>query len=123
QAISFDPTAAGTYAFSVSFVDAGGAARNATATINVTGATSPVTVVARADQAVRMGGKVSVRAWPAAAAGETLTWTQTAGPPVTPDTSDSNRIIFTAPTVTSDTALVFRVTRTASGVSDSEDVA
>ena len=72
QAISFDTTAAGTYSFSVSFVDSTGAQRTATASISVTAATTPVNVVARADQAVRMGGKVSVRAWPAAASGETL---------------------------------------------------
>src|SRR4030095_13250453 len=123
RAMGCDPIAAGTYSFSVSFVDSTGAQRTAAASISVTSPTNPVNVVARVDQAVRMGGKVSLRAWPAAAAGETLTWTQTAGPQITLDTSDSNRIIFTAPTVTSDTALVFRVTRTASGVSDSEDVA
>ena len=64
QAIGFDTTAAGTYSFSVSFVDSTGAQRTATASISVTAATTPVNVVARTDQAVRMGGKVSVRAWP-----------------------------------------------------------
>ena len=48
---------------------------------------------------------------PRLAAGETMTWTQIAGPTVTLDTSDPNRIIFTAPNVAQDTALVFRVTR------------
>lgn len=122
QAISFDPAAEGVHSFSVSFTEASGAQRTDTVSINVTAAASPVAVVARADQAVRMGGKASVRAWPAAASGETLTWTQVAGPAVTLDTSDSNRIIFTAPAVTRDTALVFRVTRTGSGVTDSDDV-
>jgi hypothetical protein len=121
QAISFDPPGTGTYTFNVSFVDAGGSARTATATVNVN-ATTPVSVVARGDQAVRAGGKASVRAWPAAAAGETLTWTQTAGPAVTLDSSDPNRIIFTAPAVTKDTALVFRVTRTGASGTDSDDV-
>jgi len=121
QAISFDPPSAGTYSFNVSFVDAAGNARTATATINVTAASS-VAVVARNDQAVRAGGKASVRAWPAAASGETLTWTQMAGPAVTLDTSDPNRIIFTAPAVTQDTALVFRVTRAGSGTTDADDV-
>ncbi len=122
QAISFEPTTSGTYSFAVSFVDAGGSARTATATVSVTPPAAPVAVVARIDQAVRMGGKASVRAWPAAAAGDMLTWTQTAGPTVTLDTSDANRMIFTAPTVTQDTALVFRVTRTSGGSSDSDDV-
>ncbi len=121
QAISFDPPEAGIYIFGVFFVDAKGNAQSATAIVTVNAAT-PVSVVARSDQAVRAGGKASVRAWPAAAAGETLTWTQTAGPAVSLDTSDPNRIIFTAPTVAQDTALVFRVTRAGMGASDSDDV-
>jgi hypothetical protein len=121
QAISFDATTAGTYSFSVSFIDTTGASRTADTTITAS-ASATVSVVARGDQAVRMGGKASVRAWPAAAGGESLTWTQTAGPTVTLDTSDQNRIIFTAPSVTRDTALVFRVTRTAGSVVDSDDV-
>ena len=122
QAISFDPGTSGTHSFTVSFTDAGGVARTATATINVTAPSAPVSVVARGDQAVRMGGKASVRAWPAATVGEVIAWTQTAGPAVTLDTSDPNRIIFTAPTVAQDTTLVFRVTRTAGTVVDSDDV-
>ncbi|HET9023227.1 MAG TPA: hypothetical protein VFN64_01565, partial [Burkholderiaceae bacterium] len=69
------------------------------------------------------GGKVSLRAWPAVAEGETISWTQTAGPQVTLDASDPNRVLFTAPDVSRDTALVFRVTkRTAAGDTDSDDV-
>jgi hypothetical protein len=121
QAITFEPTVPGTYQFSVSFLDAGGAARTASATVNVTPATTPVGIVVRGDQAVRAGGKASVRAWPAAAAGETITWTQVAGPAVTLDTSDTNRIIFTAPQVAQDTTLVFRATRGGSAAADSDD--
>jgi hypothetical protein len=122
QAISFDPPSAGTYTFSVSFTDAVGTPRTASATIVATAPTTAASFVARSDQAVRAGGKASVRAWPAAAAGETLTWRQTAGPAVGLDTSDPNRILFTAPNVTQDTALVFRVTRTNAGVTDFDDV-
>jgi hypothetical protein len=123
QAISFEPPAAGTYSFSVSFRDASGVARNANVSTVVTAPPAPVAVRARVDQAVRKGGKVSLRAWPAAASGETLTWTQTAGPQVTLDTSDPNRVLFTAPDVSRDTALVFRVTqRNAAGTTDSDDV-
>ena len=121
QAISFDPVTAGTYSFSVSFVDSTGTQRTASTSISATTA-GTVGVVARGDQAVRMGGSVSVRAYPTIASGETVTWTQTAGPRVTLDTSDPNRIIFTAPTVTQDTALVFRVTRTSASGADSDDV-
>jgi hypothetical protein len=122
QAISFDAATAGTYGFTVSFTDPGGTSQTANVSINVTTPASPVFVVARGDQAVRMGGKASIRAWPAAASGDVLTWTQVAGPTVTLDTSDTNRIIFTAPNVSQDTALVFRVTRTAATVVDSDDV-
>jgi hypothetical protein len=122
QAISIEPTATGSYGFRVDAIDASGTARSATVTVNVTPAATPVGVVARSDQAVRMGGKASVRAWPPAAAGETLSWTQIAGPTVALDASDSNRIIFTAPTVANDTTLVFRVTRSGSGAADSDDV-
>jgi hypothetical protein len=122
QAISFDPPSAGAYTFSVSFTDAGGVARTATATINVAAPPAPVAVVARGDQAVRAGGQASIRAWPEATGSETLTWRQTAGPTVTLDTSDQNRIIFTAPNVTQDTGLVFRVTRTNGSTTDFDDV-
>jgi hypothetical protein len=40
QAISFDPPSTGTYTFNVSFVDAAGSARTATATINVNATTA-----------------------------------------------------------------------------------
>ena len=127
QAISFEPPVAGTYAFSVAFVDATGAARTASVSTVATAppAAAAVLVHARLDQAVRQGGRTSLRAWPAAAAGESITWTQTAGPTATIDTTnaDQNRLLFTAPPVTRDTALVFRVTkRAASGVTDSDDV-
>ena len=68
QAISFEPPAAGTYSFSVSFRDASGVVRNANVSTVVTASPAPVAVRARVDQAVRKGGKVSLRAWPAAVA-------------------------------------------------------
>jgi K319L-like, PKD domain len=123
QAISFEPPSPGTYTFTVNFRDAGGISQTANVSTTATAPSTPVNVLARVDQAVRKGGNVSLRAWPAAAAGETITWTQTAGPQVTLDTSDQNRVLFVAPDVSRDTALVFRVTRrTASGATDSDDV-
>lgn len=122
QAISFEPAATGSYSFAVSFRDAAGVSRSASVTINASVPAAAVAVVARSDQAVRKGGKVSVRAWPALAAGETLTWTQTAGPTVALDVTDPNRMMFTAPDVVRDTALVFRVTRRlANGTSATDD--
>jgi hypothetical protein len=122
QAISFDPPSAGVYAFNVSFTDAGGAPQVSTAAITVATPPAPVSVMARGDQAVRAGGQASIRAWPAASGSETLTWRQIAGPVVTLDTADPNRIIFTAPSVARDTALVFRVTRTNGGTTGFDDV-
>ncbi len=123
QAISFEPPSAGTYSFRVDFIDATGTARATGVTVNATPPSADAQVVARADQAVRKGGTVSLRAWPPAGAGEQTSWQQLDGPAATLDTSDPDRIIFTAPEVARDTALRFRVTRrTASGGTDSDDV-
>ncbi len=123
QAISFEPVLAGTYGFSVDFRDPNGAPRSLSVTVNAELPTSPVGVLVRADQAVREGGKASVRAWPAATAGETITWTQVAGPAVALDASDPNRVLFTAPAVSVDTLIVLRATRQlVGGGTDSDDV-
>jgi hypothetical protein len=123
QAISFEPPSAGTYSFRVDFADASGAARSASVSVEASVPSAGVQVVARADQAVRKGGTVSLRVWPPAGAGEQTSWQQLDGPAATLDTSDPNRIIFNAPEVGADTALRFRVTRrTASGNTDSDDV-
>jgi len=123
QAISFEPPTAGTYTFAIAFRDAGGALRASAVSVNAIAPVTPVAVLARVDHAVRKGGNGSLRAWPALAAGETQTWTQTAGPAVTLDATDPNRVLFVAPDVTRDTALVFRVTRRlATGAIDTDDV-
>ena len=123
QAISFEPPSAGTYGFSVTFVDAAGAQQTGNVSVNAIAPSAAVAVLLRVDHAAREGGNVSLRSWPALAGGETNTWTQTAGPQVTLDASDPNRVLFTAPQVTRDTALTFRVTRqTAGGATDTDDV-
>jgi hypothetical protein len=123
QAISFEPALAGAYGFSVDFRDPDGIPRSLAVTVNAELPTSPVGVLVRADQAVREGGKASVRAWPAAAAGSTITWTQVAGPAVALDAGDPNRVLFTAPTVNVDTLIVLRATRQlVGGGTDSDDV-
>jgi len=122
QAISFEAPAAGTYTFTVTFVDANGALNSATASVNAVAAVTATPVMIRVDHAARKGGNVSLRAWPPLAPGETNTWVQIAGPPVTLDAGDPNRVLFVAPDVTRDTALIFRVTRrSASGATDSDD--
>jgi len=127
QAISIEPPAAGSYGFRVDYVDATGAAGSQTFTLTATvPAASTSSVTARADQAMRMGGSASVRAWPTLASGDALAsvrWSRISGPDVTLDTSDSLRAIFTAPTVTQDSVLHLRVTlTTTAGIADSDDV-
>ena len=123
QAISFEPPSIGTYTFSVTFLDAAGVPQTGNVSVNAAAPSTPVAVLVRVDHAARKTGNVSLRAWPALAAGETNTWTQTAGPQVTLDASDPNRVLFIAPDVARDTALTFRVTRrTASGATDTDDV-
>jgi hypothetical protein len=123
QAISFTPSAPGTYSFRVDFVDAAGTAQSTTVSTAVTAATASSPLSSYSDQAVRQGGNVSLRAWPTLAAGETQVWTQLDGPTVTLDASDPNRVLFTAPAVSVDTGLRFGVTRTrVGGAVETEDV-
>jgi hypothetical protein len=118
-AISFAAAATGTYSFQVDAVDVGGAAASTTIDIGVVAATSATRIVVRDDQAVRQGGNVSLRAWPMLEAGDavqSVTWKQTAGPPVVVDTSDPLRALFTAPAVNPDGVLTFEATlRTTQG--------
>ena len=123
QAISFEPQIAGAYSFSVAFIDAVGAQQTANVSVSAVAPSAAVAVMVRVDHAARKGGNVSLRAWPALAAGDTNTWAQTSGPQVTLETSDPNRVLFVAPQVTRDTALTFRVTRQlVNGATDTDDV-
>ena len=127
-AIGFDAPAAGSYGFTVTYRLGSAAPVTQNVTVTATApAVAPVSsITARVDQAVRKGGKASIRAWETLGGGDTvqsITWTQLEGPTVTLDTTDPRRIIFTAPEVSSDTLLRFRVTlRTAGGTTDSDDV-
>ena len=122
QTLSFDPPAAGTYAFDVAFTDPSGMARTQAVTLDV--AAGPSLLTLRASQSVRMGGNVSVRAWPADhSAVQAITWTQLEGPRVTLNTADPYVAIFTAPAVASDTAIRLRATLTTTGgATDSDEV-
>jgi hypothetical protein len=122
QTISFDPPAAGSYAFDVAFTDPAGTARTQAVMLDVAAGASLLTL--RASHSVRMGGNVSVRAWPAAGAGvQSIQWTQLEGPPVALNTADPYVAIFTAPAVSSDTAIRLRATlTTTTGATDSDEV-
>ncbi len=126
QAISFEPPQAGSYGFEVNFLDAAGVPRTQAVVIHATGGAQPTLLTARASHAVRMGGKVSLRAWPTLAPGDAVaavTWEQLEGPAVTLDTTESRLVLFTAPTVTRDTLIRLRATlRTTAGATDSDEV-
>lgn len=123
QLIHFEPTAAGDYGFRVSYTDAAGAAQTRDLTVSVTAPTTAAKAIVRNHQAVRMGGKVSIRAWSTSSeAVQSVSWVQVEGPTVSLQSVDSLARQFVAPTVTQDTVLRFRATvQTASG-SDSQDV-
>ena len=127
QTISFDPPQPGSYAFQAEFTDATGSARSQTVSMEVAAAAASATgLTLRASHSVRMGGKVSVRAWPALADGDSMkaiTWTQIEGPPVTLDLGTSRVAFFTAPEVTRDTLVRLRATlHTTAGRSASDEV-
>jgi hypothetical protein len=121
QTISFEPPSAATYSFRVAFVDPDGAARSQDVSINVTGVPDPARLILRASQSVRMGGNVSVRAWPQGTGTPTITWQQTEGPPVTLDTRDPRVALFKAPNVTRDTVIRLRATSTTGGVTSTDE--
>lgn len=125
QTIGFIAPEAGSYAFQVSFRDPGGAQRSENVSITATGTTAPTRLALRVSQSVRMGGNVSVRAWPTLAPGQTLqsiTWSQIEGPAVQLDTSDSHVALFKAPDVARDTPIRLRATLlTSGGATDSDE--
>ena len=123
QLIHFEPTVAGSYGFRVSYTDFNGVAQTRELTANVTAPTTAAKAIVRNHQAVRMGGKASMRAWSTTGeAVQSVTWTQLEGPSVSLETVDSLARQFVAPAVTQDTLLRFRATvQTASG-SDSQEV-
>jgi hypothetical protein len=130
QAISFDPPEPGTYTFSVAYRqgdgNGGGTTTSKTATVVATRPPAVSRLTIRSDQAVRELGNISLRAWPTLAFGEVMaeiSWQQLEGPMMKLETADPRRIVFKAPEVERDTALVFRATvRTTSGVVDSDNV-
>jgi len=126
QTIGFEPPQAGSYGFRVSFRDPTGVDRIQDLTLSATGTAPATRLNLRVSQSVRMGGNVSVRAWPTLAAGETvqsITWSQIEGPTVLLNVSDPYVALFVAPDVVNDTPIRLRATlRTASGATDTDDV-
>lgn len=134
QAIAFETPAAGRYAFRVDFRDGSRTARSEDFAFEVSpaigagagGGGGGVAMALRLSHAVRMGGAVSVRAWPAPPPGDTvaaIAWVQTEGPAVTLDTRDMYVAHFVAPQVARDSAIRLRATlTTGSGRTASDEV-
>lgn len=129
QTVAFDPPQAGRYTFRVDFRDPAGAARSENVTIDVAAAatgTGSARLALRSSQSVRMGGNVSVRAWPTPGAGDGvrgIAWTQLEGPAVTLDTTDSHVALFVAPQVARDTVIRLRATLTTTNGQTASDEA
>ena len=128
QTISFEPLSIGTYVFEVGFVDPTGVQRKESVSLTVASNDLPATrLTLRTSQSVRMGGTVSVRAWPTLTSFDSvqsITWTQLEGPTVSLDTRDDRLAQFTAPWVGHDTLVRLRATlRSATGATLTDDVA
>ncbi|MCW8880072.1 MAG: hypothetical protein OQJ89_12470 [Kangiellaceae bacterium] len=109
KVIGFDVPEAGTYSFSVSFRDSGGGARSATYSFTATDA-SQVFINARLDHEANSQAKMSLIAYDNFPGTITsVNWEQVTGPTATLTDTDQLAIYFTAPTVTSETLLQFRV--------------
>jgi len=127
QTLSFDPPEPGSYGFEVRYRDSLGLERTEQQTLQVAPAPSGegARLTLRASHSVRMGGKVSLRAWPSLPEGDslkTIVWTQLEGPAVTLDTRNPRQALFTAPAVTRDTLIRLRATLyTAQGQVDSDE--
>ncbi len=126
SAITVTPSAAGSYAFSVDFVDTNGTRYSGQAEVTASTATpNPMTL--RGEPSVWSGGKTSVRAWvdsltPAAYTGATVRWQQLDGPAATLGDTNGWRLLLTAPTVTEDAVLRLRASATlADGRAFSQD--
>ncbi|MGB0936615.1 MAG: hypothetical protein ACPGTQ_04105 [Colwellia sp.] len=125
KVISFTPTSAGDYSFSVSYKANNGATQTATHSVEVINQTSEVT--ARLSHEARTGNKVSLRASFADSVDlSTISWVKTQGPEVTltDDNTDGKKAIyFDAPDVNVDTLVTFEVSATSNGTTYSDKVA
>ncbi|MCW5636253.1 MAG: hypothetical protein KIT17_23155 [Rubrivivax sp.] len=126
QTLSFQPTNTGSHRFRVDFRDAQGTPRSEEVSLDVGTPASATRLALRVSHSVRMGGNVSVRAWPLLQAGDavqSIAWSQVEGPAVTLDTRDSHVALFVAPPVAHDTLIRLRATLTTSAGRTASDEA
>ncbi|MGZ8291134.1 MAG: hypothetical protein ACXW2U_07300 [Telluria sp.] len=124
--VTFEAQEAGVVRLRASVRLADGATDTLTTDVNVTARPAASFITVRADHSVRPGTDTSLRAWPTLAAGDgvsRIVWTQVSGPAVKMNTDDERVLMFTAPSVASDTVLKFRATlTTTTGRQDTDDV-
>ena len=124
--VALETAQAGVLALRADVTLADGSAATASTSISVNAAPAGSFVTVRADHAMRPETDTSLRAWPNLSGSDTLksvTWTQTAGPAVSMNTSDELVLTFKAPKADKDTLLKFRATMTtSSGRVDTDDV-
>ncbi|MDT9000988.1 hypothetical protein RQP53_17050 [Paucibacter sp. APW11] len=127
QAISIEPTEAGSYRFEVGYVDAAGALGSSTIDLSVAPAPAAPALIVRGEPSVWSGGQLSLRAWmpglsEAERSSASVQWSVLSGPSTTLAEAKSWRLIFSAPQVTQDSLLQLRVAVTlADGRSASQD--
>ena len=126
--VALEARSEGNIGLRASVVMADGSTVSASTTIRIGAAPAGAWVTARTDHSVRPGQSTTIVAWPTMANStetvRSMTWSQVSGPTVTlnPD-DDYGTLTITAPQASTDTALKFRVTLTASsGRIDSDDV-
>jgi hypothetical protein len=124
KVISFTPTTAGEYSFSVSYTTSAGASETETHSLEVLDQQNKVT--ARLSHEARAGNKVSFRAsFDNTIDLSTISWTKTQGPDValTQANSDGEKaIFFDAPDVNVDTLITFEVSAQSNGTTYSDKV-
>ncbi|MBI5721925.1 MAG: hypothetical protein HZC37_29985 [Burkholderiales bacterium] len=124
QTLFFETPVSGRYSFRVDFRDPDGVARSEDFGFDVAPGSLNARIALRTSQSVRMGGNVSVRAWPTPSPGDavsSITWAQIEGPAVTFDVTDPYVALFVAPQVTRDTPIRLRATLTTRGGQTASD--
>lgn len=127
QALSIEPTVAGSYSFQVSHSGSDGVQRSDSLTLNVSAAGAEPALIIRGEPSVWSQGQLSLRAWlPSLSADErsraTIQWSQVQGPSASFSDTSSWRLVFKAPQVSEDSLLQLRASvRLSDGRSLSQD--
>lgn len=118
---AFTANEAGDYSFEVSYLDANNTRATKTTDFTVTNQIKPIT--ARLSHTAREGNKVSLRAW-STSTNLSYQWQQVDGPNVSLSnySAGDEAIFFDAPSVSSDTRIVFQVSADIDGTTYTDKV-